>query len=239
MNLFLCIFKSASRALKEFRGISLSNARRALQPHFTRFAFDLNKTLNQPFPSIFVGHDEQHEIQRQNRITEQILTNFFERKFFPNRKPKPAPTIDEILPPESRANPSIRDKHSAHKDDDDETDNLQSVESEQIDSFYRDYSEGRWKFANFLGGRWLCPCFMCFFIFADGNRHAKTALHSKHSSANHCTMFYYILQVKTGAVATFCRLRKHLQRESRSAAEFHQSQNANQINVEIDGSRFC
>lgn len=164
MNLFLCIFISASRALKESRGISLSNARRALQPHFTRFAFDLNKTLNQPFPSIFVGHDEQHEIQRQNRITEQILTNFFERKFFPNRKPKPAPTIDEILPPESRANPSIRDKHSAHKDDDDETDNLQSVESEQIDSFYRDYSEGRWKFANFLGDRWLCPCFMCFFI---------------------------------------------------------------------------
>lgn len=88
------------------------------------------------------GPDEQHEIQRQNRITEQILTNFFERKFFPNRKPKPAPTIDEILPPESRANPSIRNKHSTHKEsDDDEPDNLQSVESEHVDSFYRDYSE--------------------------------------------------------------------------------------------------
>lgn len=97
--------------------------------------------------TFFLGPDEQHEIQRQNRITEQILTNFFERKFFPNRKPKPAPTIDEILPPESRANPSIRNKHSTQKEnDDDETDNLQSVESEHVDSFYRDYSEGRWKY---------------------------------------------------------------------------------------------
>lgn len=95
----------------------------------------------------FVGPDEQHEIQRQNRITEQILTSFFERKFFPNRKPKPAPTIEEILPPESFANPSIRDKHSAQKEDDDETDNLQSVESEHVDSVYRDYPEGRWNFS--------------------------------------------------------------------------------------------
>jgi hypothetical protein len=113
----------------------------------------------------FVGQDgnEQHEIQRQNRITEQILTNFFERKFFPNRKPKPAPTIDEILPPESRANPSIN-KHSAHDDDEPETDNLQSVESEHVDSFYRDYSEGRWKFITFfvalmLAARQEISCF--------------------------------------------------------------------------------
>jgi hypothetical protein len=101
------------------------------------------------FACLFVGQDDHHEIQRQNRITEQILTNFFERKFFPNRKPKPAPTIDEILPPESRANPSIRNKHSAHRDSDDdepETDNFQELESEQVDSFYRDYSEGRWNF---------------------------------------------------------------------------------------------
>lgn len=102
--------------------------------------------------NVFVGQDEQHEIQRQNRITEQILSSFFERKFFPNRKPKPAPTIDEILPPESRANPSIRDKHSAHRDDDDEpeTDNLQSVESEHVDSFYRDYPEGRWNISKVI-----------------------------------------------------------------------------------------
>lgn len=94
----------------------------------------------------FVGPDDQHEIQRQNRITEQILTSFFERKLFPNQKQKPAPTIEEILPPESRA--TVRNKHSAQKDDDDdpENDNLQSVESEHVDSFYRDYPEGRWKF---------------------------------------------------------------------------------------------
>lgn len=101
---------------------------------------------NFPFTlsTLFVGNDEQHEIQRQNRITEQILTNFFERRFFPNRKPKPAPTIDEILPPESRANPSIL-KHKENDDDEPETDNLQSVESEHVDSFYRDYQEGRWQ----------------------------------------------------------------------------------------------
>lgn len=116
------------------------------------FALFVRNTFSLNIPCIIVGvneHEEQHEIQRQNRITEQILTNFFERKFFPNRKPKPAPTIDEILPPESRANPSIRDKHSAQRENDDdepETDNLQSVESEHVDSFYEDYPEGRWKF---------------------------------------------------------------------------------------------
>ncbi|KAG5679018.1 hypothetical protein PVAND_008622 [Polypedilum vanderplanki] len=84
--------------------------------------------------------DDHQEIQRQNRITEQILTNFFERKFFPNRPPKPAPTIDEILPPEIRPQ---RNKNSLHKDhsgggddDDSESDNLQTVESEHVDTFY-------------------------------------------------------------------------------------------------------
>lgn len=79
------------------------------------------------------------------------MTNFFERKFFPNRKPRPAPTIDEILPPDSK--PLLNKQLSGQKDggDDDEpdTDNLQSVESEHVDSFYRDY-EGRWNFWKFL-----------------------------------------------------------------------------------------
>lgn len=125
----------------------------ARSPHFNLLNILLNIfSLNIPVSIYFVGQDEQHEIQRQNRITEQILTNFFERKFFPNRKPKPAPTIEEILPPESRA--SIRDKHSAQRENDDDeqdSDNLQSVESEHVDSFYRDYTEGRWKFLNFFG----------------------------------------------------------------------------------------
>lgn len=83
------------------------------------------------------------------------MTSYIERKLFPNRKPKPAPTIDEILPPESRANPSTRDKNSAQRENDEDepdTDNLQSVESEHVDSFYNDDTEGRWKFLKLLGG---------------------------------------------------------------------------------------
>lgn len=92
-----------------------------------------------------LGPDEVQELNRQNRITEQILTNFFERKFFPNRKPRPAPTIDEILPPEQRLpnKQSLKERGGGGDDDEPETDNLQSVESEHVDSFYRDY-EGRW-----------------------------------------------------------------------------------------------
>lgn len=89
------------------------------------------------FQFCLFSDDGTHEIQRQNRITEQILTNFFERKLFPDRKPKPAPTIDEILPAEPRP---VRNKNSIHKDhsedDDSESDNLQSVESEHVDTFY-------------------------------------------------------------------------------------------------------
>lgn len=93
--------------------------------------------------------DDAHEIQRQNRITEQILTNFFERKFFPNRKPRPAPTIDDILPLESRPNRSNKQHHQSKDDDDDsESDNLQSVESEHVDTFYR--TSGEQSFLNKL-----------------------------------------------------------------------------------------
>lgn len=112
--------------------------------------------------SIFsVGDDHQREIERQNRITEQILTNFFERKFFPNRRPaQKVPTIEEILPlPTDSTEPlSPRNKHSAkHPEDEDDfreqddlffnrdSDNLQTVESEHVDKVYgHDYSEGRW-----------------------------------------------------------------------------------------------
>lgn len=85
--------------------------------------------------------DDIHEIQRQNRITEQILTNFFERKFFPHRKPRPAPTIDDILPPEPRPNRSNKHHQTKDEDDDSESDNLQSVESEHVDTFYRTSGE--------------------------------------------------------------------------------------------------
>ncbi|KAL7049977.1 hypothetical protein ACKWTF_003927 [Chironomus riparius] len=81
--------------------------------------------------------DDVHEVQRQNKITEQILTSFLERKLYPNRKPRPGPTLDDILPLETRP---TRNKHSTQKDNDDddnESDNLQSVESEHVDTFYR------------------------------------------------------------------------------------------------------
>lgn len=89
--------------------------------------------------------DDYHEIQRQNKITEQILANFFERKFFPNRKHRPVPTIDEILPQESR--PSRSNKHQSKDSDDDDTesDNLQSVESEHVDTIYRTSGESKIK----------------------------------------------------------------------------------------------
>lgn len=87
--------------------------------------------------------EEVQELNRQNRITEQILTNFFERKFFPNRKPRPAPTIDEILPPDAKPQVPGKHKETPHGDDDElDNENLQSVESEHVDSFYRDY-EGK------------------------------------------------------------------------------------------------
>ena len=96
---------------------------------------------------IFVGQDGQHEIQRQNKITEQILTNFFERKFFPNRKPQQkVPTIEEILPsidePPNPHNKELKDDEDRDGSDLTE-DSLQSVESEHVDSFYGDYLEGR------------------------------------------------------------------------------------------------
>lgn len=90
------------------------------------------------FSHLLGSSDDVHEIQRQNRITEQILSNFFERKFFPNRKHRPAPTIDEILPQESR--PSRSNRQSSD-DDDNESDNLQSVESEHVDTIYRTSGE--------------------------------------------------------------------------------------------------
>jgi hypothetical protein len=107
---------------------------------FDEIFFQWTPFFKDSFSASISDGDDHHEIQRQNRITEQILTNFFERKLFPNRKPKPAPTVEEILPLETRPQ---RNKHSTHKDnhpnddDDTESDNLQSVESEHVDTFYR------------------------------------------------------------------------------------------------------
>lgn len=126
--------------------------------------------------SLFIGngHDLQ-EIQRQNKITAQILENFLERRLFPNKRPThKLPTVDEILPKTTvrpiRATPKPLDRPSAAEqfddenvDDIDDRDNneqdpesLQSVESEHVDSYYSDddvygaayKNQGRWS----LGG---------------------------------------------------------------------------------------
>lgn len=125
-----------------------------IQHTYSKWLSSLYTTISMylfwPVP-YFVGAD--HEIQRQNRITEQILTNFLERKLFPNRRPQQkAPTIDEILPAyvdEPANSTKTRNKHSTLQPDDDELslseqDALQSVESEHVDSFYQDRDdEGR------------------------------------------------------------------------------------------------
>lgn len=106
-------------------------------------------------------HEELREIQRQNKITAQILENFLERRLFPNKRPThKLPTLDEILPKttteppvhQHRPTPQPLKKEQLvvvdgvddnEKDDQDDQDfdpeSLQSVESEHVDSYYDDY----------------------------------------------------------------------------------------------------
>lgn len=45
------------------------------------------------------GETELMELERQNRITQQIFANYIERRLFPHRRPQQkVPTIDDILP---------------------------------------------------------------------------------------------------------------------------------------------
>lgn len=84
-----------------------------------------------------VGHDVR-EIQRQNRITQQIITNYLERKLFPNRRPQhQAPSVDEIIqiPGISEETKTLLiAKGGKDKDDDTDPETLQSVGSENIDN---------------------------------------------------------------------------------------------------------
>ena len=76
------------------------------------------------------------EVARQNRITEQILQSFLEKKLFPNiRRPRP-PSVWEILPKTQKpqVKKSIQDVLNETESSTSET--LQSVESEQISSIY-------------------------------------------------------------------------------------------------------
>lgn len=118
------------------------------------------------------------EIQRQNRITAQIVANYLERRLFPHKSPTHRlPTVDEILPTtaqllnqhstaESKTKITRQLGHGTNAappptntdidigDDDYENDdineqdidpndpeNLQSVESNHVDSYYPDMND--------------------------------------------------------------------------------------------------
>lgn len=111
----------------------------------------------------FAATDEQ-ELHRQNRITAQIVANYLERKLFPFKRPtNQLPTIDDILPSIRAAQQTKQTKFSRHlthrnagdalkvkvpliddyNSDDYEQDpeNLQSVESNHVDSYYEDLND--------------------------------------------------------------------------------------------------
>lgn len=81
-------------------------------------------------------HSRDRELERQNRITQQILQNYLERRLFPHRQAH-APSPSEILPPLKRPNDSIQEKLGPKSD----AETLQSVESEHISAVYEDDEE--------------------------------------------------------------------------------------------------
>ncbi|CAH0547589.1 unnamed protein product [Brassicogethes aeneus] len=86
------------------------------------------------------------EIQRQNRITEQILQNYIEKKLFPHsHRPSKAPSIWDILPRDRRKINTNNIQDVLNKT---EKETLESVESELINSYYKDEPEEN----NFIGG---------------------------------------------------------------------------------------
>lgn len=122
----------------------------------------------------FLGRGED-ELQRQNRITAQIVANYLERKLFPYKKPtQRLPTVDEIIPsmrqpstsdtdtdtestfePKLKQTRHLKRNNNANVDLDDglnvnvrvnddydvdeqDPENLQSVESKHFDSIYQD-----------------------------------------------------------------------------------------------------
>lgn len=68
------------------------------------------------------------EIARQNKITEQILTQYIQRKFFPHLSPPQLPRIDYLAGANRQATVS--------ETDDTDPDALETVETEQISKVY-------------------------------------------------------------------------------------------------------
>lgn len=79
---------------------------------------------------------DSRELERQNRITQQILQRYLEKRLHLTRGPVHAPSVWEILPTPKPPDNNIQDVLQQKKDH--ETDGLESVESEQISSVYED-----------------------------------------------------------------------------------------------------
>lgn len=93
------------------------------------------------------------EIQRQNKITAQILQNYLEKRLFPNlQKTSNPPSVWDILPRSRRRPINILEVLNGTQTADRET--LESGESEQVSSYYdddgnnenEDYYEGMFYF---------------------------------------------------------------------------------------------
>lgn len=83
---------------------------------------------------------DSRELERQNRITQQILQKYLERRLHLNRgHPVRAPSVWEILPTPKPPDNNIQDLLQDKKERD--TEGLQSVESEQISSVYEEENE--------------------------------------------------------------------------------------------------
>lgn len=83
---------------------------------------------------------DSRELERQNRITQQILQRYLEKRLHLNRdRPVHAPSVWEILPTPRPPDNNIQDLLQQKKGHD--TEGLQSVESEQIPSVYEEENE--------------------------------------------------------------------------------------------------
>lgn len=79
---------------------------------------------------------DSRELERQNRITQQILQKYLEKRLHLNRGSVHAPSVWEILPTPRPPDNNIQDLLQQKKGHD--TEGLQSVESEQISSVYEE-----------------------------------------------------------------------------------------------------
>lgn len=138
--------------------------------------FEISPRENLVFLSPLISHKigiGDEEIQRQNRITAQIVANYLERRLFPFKRPTHRlPTVDEILPTtallpnqdtdESKVKVTRHLDHGRNADpstsgdeindedyvnggeqdiDPNDPENLQSVESNNVNSYYQETNE--------------------------------------------------------------------------------------------------